>query len=54
MTANNTNIAPAKYRLGGPMAWWVWILVTVFTIYLFNVQTMFSVVHRPSVLMNHI
>ncbi len=44
MTANNTNIAPAKYRLGGPMAWWVWILVTVFTIYLFNVQTMFSVV----------
>ena len=44
MTANNTNIAPAKYRLGGPTAWWVWILVTVFTIYLFNVQTMFSVV----------
>ncbi|WP_164915845.1 hypothetical protein [Muribaculum intestinale] len=36
MTANNTNIAPAKYRLGGPMAWWVWILVTVFTIYLFR------------------
>lgn len=26
------------------MAWWIWILVTVFTIYLFNVQTMFSVV----------
>lgn len=34
----------SKYRLGGPMAWWIWILVTVFTIYLFNVQTMFSVV----------
>lgn len=36
--------APMKYRLGGPRAWWVWIIVTVFTIYLFNVQTMFSVV----------
>lgn len=33
-----------KYRLGGPRAWWVWIIVTVFTIWLFNVQTMFSVV----------
>ncbi|MDE6246830.1 MAG: MFS transporter [Muribaculaceae bacterium] len=36
--------AGGKYRLGGPMAWWIWIIVTVFTIYLFNVQTMFSVV----------
>lgn len=36
--------ATGRYRLGGPMAWWVWILVTVFTIWLFNVQTMFSVV----------
>lgn len=36
--------APSKYRLGGPRAWWIWIIVTVFTIYLFNVQTMFSVV----------
>lgn len=35
---------PAHYRLGGPRAWWIWIIVTVFTIYLFNVQTMFSVV----------
>ena len=44
-TSNTTaGAAPAKYRLGGPMAWWVWIIVTVFTIYLFNVQTMFSVV----------
>ncbi|MDE5930575.1 MAG: MFS transporter, partial [Muribaculaceae bacterium] len=36
--------AAGTYRLGGPRAWWIWILVTVFTIYLFNVQTMFSVV----------
>lgn len=31
-----------RYRLGGAMAWWVWILATLFVIYLFNVQTMFS------------
>lgn len=30
------------YKLGGAMAWWVWILATVFVIYLFNIQTMFS------------
>lgn len=34
----------SRYRLGGPMAWCVWLLATVFTIWLFNVQTMFSVV----------
>lgn len=33
---------PRQYRLGGAMAWWVWILATVFVIYLFNIQTMFS------------
>lgn len=45
----STNNIPAdrlpqtgRYRLGGPMAWWVWILATVFVIYLFNIQTMFS------------
>lgn len=43
MTQTNTPV-PQKYRLGGPMAWWIWIIVTVFTVYLFNVQTMFSVV----------
>lgn len=31
-----------RNRLGGPMAWTVWILATVFVIYLFNIQTMFS------------
>lgn len=43
-SAQGSAPVPSKYRLGGPMAWWIWILVTVFTIYLFNVQTMFSVV----------
>lgn len=31
-----------RYRQSRPMAWWVWILATVFVIYLFNIQTMFS------------
>ncbi len=39
-----TPAAAARNRLGGPKAWWIWIIATVFTIYLFNVQTMFSVV----------
>lgn len=46
-SSSNTHPAPTiprKYRLGGPRAWWIWILVTIFTVYLFNVQTMFSVV----------
>lgn len=37
-------IHPDKYRLGGPYAWWVWIIATVFVIFLFNIQTMFSMV----------
>ncbi len=45
---NTINTKPttaiAGPRLGGPRAWWIWIIVTVFTIYLFNVQTMFGVV----------
>ncbi|MDE6099103.1 MAG: MFS transporter, partial [Muribaculaceae bacterium] len=43
-TDSKHTAASGAYRLGGPRAWWIWILVTVFTIYLFNVQTMFSVV----------
>lgn len=40
----HTHIRPeaAKYRQGGPRAWWIWIISTIFVIYLFNVQTMFS------------
>lgn len=40
----DTKLQPdvAKYRLGGPRAWWIWILATIFVIYLFNIQTMFS------------
>ena len=34
--------AAERYRLGGGMAWWVWALATIFVIYLFNIQTMFS------------
>lgn len=41
-TQRNLKPAAATHRQGGPMAWWVWILATIFVIYLFNVQTMFS------------
>ena len=47
-TTNNLPEHPTpeihKYKLGGGMAWWVWIIATVFVIYLFNIQTMFSMV----------
>lgn len=34
--------------LGGPMAWWVWILAVTFVVYLFSFQTGYSIVN-PSV-----
>lgn len=37
-------ISPIEIPSRRLRAWWIWIIVTVFTIYLFNVQTMFSVV----------
>ena len=38
----------AQPQLGGPMAWWVWILAVTFVVYLFSFQTGYSVVN-PSV-----
>lgn len=35
---------PAQPHLGKGRAWWIWAIVVVFVLYLFNVQTMFSVV----------
>lgn len=35
---------PSQPHLGGGRAWWIWAIVVVFVLYLFNVQTMFSVV----------
>lgn len=34
----------AQPKLGGARAWWIWIILVLFVLYLFNVQTMFSVV----------
>jgi len=34
--------------LGGPMAWWVWILAVTFVVYLFSFQTGYAIVN-PSV-----
>ena len=42
VTATDPTKPAGRYRLGGPMAWIIWILATVFVIYLFNIQTMFS------------
>lgn len=35
---------PPQYHMGGGRAWWIWAIVVIFVLYLFNVQTMFSVV----------
>lgn len=40
------NVMPAQPHLGGGRAWWIWAIVVVFVLYLFNVQTMFSVVQN--------
>jgi len=34
--------------LGGPMAWWIWILTVTFVVFLFSVQTGFAIIN-PSV-----
>lgn len=41
-TSNGSTLVPPSYKLGGARAWWIWIIATVFVIYLFNVQTMFA------------
>jgi MFS family permease len=39
-------VAPAQpHALGGPMAWWVWILAVTFVVYLFSFQTGYSIVN---------
>jgi MFS family permease len=39
-------VAPTKtHALGGPMAWWVWVLSVVFVVYLFSFQTGYSIVN---------
>ena len=46
MSANNQN--SNNVTLGGGMAWWIWILVVTFVVYLFSFQTGYSIVN-PSV-----
>jgi MFS family permease len=38
----------AEARLGGGLAWWIWILAVTFVVYLFSFQTGYSIVN-PSV-----
>lgn len=46
MAAPVSNLKPASAtpKLGGARAWWIWIIVVLFVLFLFNVQTMFSIV----------
>lgn len=32
-------------RIGGPMAWWIWILAVTFVVYLFSIQTGYAIVN---------
>ena len=42
----STSIArTAQVQLGGARAWWVWTLSVLFVVYLFSVQTGYSVVN---------
>jgi len=44
--ATNGVSPPARaHALGGPMAWWVWILAVTFVVYLFSFQTGYSIVN---------
>ncbi len=40
------NVLTSQPHLGGGRAWLIWAIVVVFVLYLFNVQTMFSVVQN--------
>ena len=46
MSATNQNTNDVT--LGGGMAWWIWVLVVTFVVYLFSFQTGYSIVN-PSV-----
>ena len=46
--ATITEGQPVETRLGGAMAWWVWVLAVTFVVYLFSFQTGYSIVN-PSV-----
>lgn len=44
-TETGTSAPPRTAVLGGPMAWWVWILAVTFVVYLFSFQTGYSIVN---------
>lgn len=43
-TLQPSTVASSTPKLGGARAWWIWIIVVLFVLFLFNVQTMFSIV----------
>jgi MFS family permease len=44
-TETRSSATPRTAVLGGPMAWWVWILAVTFVVYLFSFQTGYSIVN---------
>jgi MFS family permease len=44
-TVSSKQIPVASFQLGGPRAWWIWALSVAFVIYLFSVQTGYSIVN---------
>ncbi|MCB5364736.1 MFS transporter [Pusillimonas sp. CC-YST705] len=43
--ATSTTLNQASVKLGGFRAWWIWALATTFVVFLFNVQTGYSIVN---------
>jgi MFS family permease len=44
-TVSSKQIRAASVQLGGPRGWWIWALSVAFVIYLFSVQTGYSIVN---------
>jgi guanine deaminase len=44
-TVSSKQTPAASFQLGGPRAWWIWALSVAFVIYLFSVQTGYSIVN---------
>jgi MFS family permease len=44
-TVSSKHTPVATFQLGGPRAWWIWALSVAFVIYLFSVQTGYSIVN---------
>ncbi|MEA3092854.1 MAG: hypothetical protein QOJ04_4196, partial [Caballeronia sp.] len=44
-TVSSKQTQTVSFQLGGARAWWIWALSVAFVIYLFSVQTGYSIVN---------